>query len=264
MHEQRTIIISVKKVACGLSFCTLSIVFFSYITTMDGNSDKLGKLVTGSLSDHTKTIGIWAGFITSSLVVYFLFSSGDFSFLLTYAAFMRCFGFGLLNFKMWIYRSAKGVSLKTLELYALTFLVRLLSIMRHQGYLPYDKTGDWFYHVIEILSLLFAALAIYGMLGPLISTYEERYDKFGALHIPNEMGAAYCVLPCLVLAILFHPTLNKEWLSDTCWTYSMYLEVHIVTASSHCIVAAFSLHRNCPPRSDYSYSPSAVLRTLFF
>ena len=130
---------------------------------MDDNG-KLGKLLPGSFKDHTKNIGIWAGFITSSLVVYFMFSSGDFSFLLTYAAFMRCFGFGLLNFKMWTSRSAKGVSLKTLEVYALTFLVRLLSIMRHQGYLPYDKSGDWFYHVIEILSLLFAALAIFGML----------------------------------------------------------------------------------------------------
>lgn len=62
---------------------------------------------------------------------------------------MRCFGFGLLNFKMWSSKSAKGVSLKTLELYALTFSVRLLSIMRHQGYLPFDKSGDWFYHVVR-------------------------------------------------------------------------------------------------------------------
>ena len=187
--------------------------------------EKLGKMLPGSFKGHSKNILVWAGFLTVSMIVYFVFSSGDFSFLLTYAAFMRCFGFGLLNFKMWSSRSAKGVSLKTLELYALTFLVRLLSIMRHQGYLPYDKSGDWFYHVIEILSLAFAALAIFGLLGPLISTYEERYDKFGALYIPNEMGAAYCVLPCLVIALLFHPTLNKEWLSDTCWAYSMYLEV---------------------------------------
>ena len=50
---------------------------------------------------------------------------------------------------MWSSKSAKGVSLKTLELYALTFLVRLLSIMRHQGYLPFDKSGDWFYHTVS-------------------------------------------------------------------------------------------------------------------
>ena len=40
--------------------------------------------------------------------------------------------------------------MKTLQLYALTFSVRLFSIMRHQGYLPFDKTGDWFYHMVCI------------------------------------------------------------------------------------------------------------------
>lgn len=67
----------------------------------------------------------------------------------TYSSFMRCFGFGLLIFKMLTSWSSKGISLKTLELYILTFSVRLFSIMRHQGYLPYDKTGDWFYHVVS-------------------------------------------------------------------------------------------------------------------
>ena len=45
---------------------------------------------------------------------------------------MRCFGFGLLNFKMWGSKTANGVSVKTLEMYALTFTARLISIMRHQ------------------------------------------------------------------------------------------------------------------------------------
>lgn len=59
----------------------------------------------------------------------------------TFGAFLRCFGLALLNHKMYTSRSAKGVSLKTLELYALVFFFRLLSIMRHQGYLPFDKYG---------------------------------------------------------------------------------------------------------------------------
>ena len=59
----------------------------------------------------------------------------------TFGAFLRCFGLALLNHKMYSSRSAKGVSLKSLELYALVFFFRLLSIMRHQGYLPFDKYG---------------------------------------------------------------------------------------------------------------------------
>lgn len=118
---------------------------------------------------------------------------------------MRCFGFGLLNYKMWSLKSASGVSLKTLELYSVTFLVRLLSIFRHQGYLPYDKTGDWFYHLVESVSLIAVCFALYGIFGPLISTYSEKHDRFGNLHIPSELGALYLLGPCVLLAVIFHP-----------------------------------------------------------
>ncbi len=118
---------------------------------------------------------------------------------------MRCFGFGLLNYKMWTSSSAKSVSVKTLEVYVIVFGARLMSIMRHQGYLPYDKSGDWFYHFAEIMSFLFVFIAIYGLLGPMISTYEEKYDRFGNFKIPNEFGVIYLIVPCIILAILFHP-----------------------------------------------------------
>lgn len=123
----------------------------------------------------------------------------------TYAAFMRCFGFCLLNFKMWSSKSAKGVSVKTLELYAFTFLARLASILRHQGYLPFDKTGDWFYHVVEIFSLIAVGFAAFAIFSPLNSSYEEKYDRFGNLYIPSVAGVAYVAVPCIILAILFHP-----------------------------------------------------------
>lgn len=123
----------------------------------------------------------------------------------TYASLMRCFGFGVLNYKMWSCKSAKGVSVKTLELYAFAFIFRLLSILRHEGYLPFDKTGDWFYHAVEVLSLLFVCCAIYGTFFPLISTYDEKYDKFGNLHVPSEFGCVYILVPCLILAIIKHP-----------------------------------------------------------
>lgn len=140
-----------------------------------------------------------------SLFVYYLLSSGDFSFLLTYASFLRCFGFALLNYKMWSNNSAVGVSVKSLELYGLVFFTRLLSILRHQGYLPFDKTGDWFYHLVETVSLCAVALAIYGIFGPLISTYSEKHDRFGNLSIPSELGSLWLAVPCILLAIIFHP-----------------------------------------------------------
>jgi ER lumen protein retaining receptor len=132
---------------------------------------------------------------------------------------MRCFGFGLLNLKMLTAKTAKGVSVKTLELYSVVFVCRLLSILRHQGifsplspshliligYLPFDKTGDWLYHLLEIISLLSVGLAIYLLFVPLVSTYDEKYDKFGNLHVPDRLGGVYLLAPCIVLAFFFHP-----------------------------------------------------------
>lgn len=63
----------------------------------------------------------------------------------------------------------------------------------------------FFFTQIETVSLVSCCFAMYGMLGPLKSTYEEKYDKFGSLHIPNEFGALYCIVPCAVMALFFHP-----------------------------------------------------------
>jgi hypothetical protein len=106
---------------------------------------------------------------------------------------------------MWTSKTAKGVSVKTQEIYALTFIVRLLSILRHQGYLPFDQTGDWFYHAVEIISFLAVVLAIYAIFFPFMPTYDEKFDKFGNIYIPHILGTLYLVVPCLILAILFHP-----------------------------------------------------------
>jgi ER lumen protein retaining receptor len=119
-------------------------------------------------------------------------------------------------------KTAKGVSAKSLELYIVVFVCRLLSILRHQGnfarpvpsrvslmfvigYLPFDKSGDWFYHVVEIISFISVSFATYLLFLPLMSTYDEKYDKFGNLHIPDRLGALYLLGPCVLMALIFHP-----------------------------------------------------------
>lgn len=166
----------------------------------------------------------WGGFFTLSMVVYALASDGDFSFLLTYAACCRAFGFFLLNLRMYSSKSASSVSLKSLQAYLVVFTFRLVSIMRHEGYLPYDKSGDWFYHVVEFTSLALAVLAVYLCCAHFGSTYDASKDLFGDLLLPSKFGVAYLVLPTFALACVLHPNLNKDWLSDMAWTFSMYLE----------------------------------------
>jgi len=191
----------------------------------DGEADK-GKKGKKSIALEAlnKNVLIWAGFFTASLFVYFVLSGGDFSFLMTYGAMSRMFGFGILNVKTFKSKRATGVSVKTLQLYCLVFFFRLTSIIRHEGYLPYDKSGDWLYHIIEIMALIFTGSACWACMGPFKQTQQPDLDRFGEMNVPPGYGAVYLAVPILILAILVHPNLNSDFLSDVAWTYAMYLE----------------------------------------
>lgn len=177
-----------------------------------------------ALAALNKNVLIWAGFFSASLFVYSVLSGGDFSFLMTYGAMSRMFGFGILNVKTFKSQRASGISAKTLQLYCVVFACRLTSIIRHEGYLPYDKSGDWLYHFIEIMALIFTGAALWGTMVPFKATYEADSDKFGEMNVPKGFGAVYLAVPTLFIAICFHPNLNSDFLSDFAWTYAMYLE----------------------------------------
>lgn len=91
------------------------------------------KETTKMAKHNTKQLVMWGGFLMFSILVFIFCSSGDFSFLLTFAALWRCFGLGLLNYKVWTGMNVRSISMKTLVLYATCFMFRLLSILRHQG-----------------------------------------------------------------------------------------------------------------------------------
>lgn len=95
-----------------------------------------------------------------------------------------------------------GLSLKTLELYVFVFLFRLSSVLRYQGYLPYDRSGDWLYSLLEITALALCCYVIYLVTVRFNSTYELRYDTFGWLHVPTELGALYILVPCILFGMV--------------------------------------------------------------
>jgi len=192
-------------------------------TDDDGGGKKGGKK-SMALQSLNQNVLLWAGFFTLSIFVYYLLSGGDFSFLMTYGAMARMFGFGILNVKTFTSKRATGISAKSLQLYSIVFIFRLSSILRHEGYLPYDKSGDWLYHFIEFASLSFCLSALYGVLVMFKDSYQPDADKFGELNVPPGYGAVYLAGPVFLLACLIHPNLNSDWFSDVAWTYSMYLE----------------------------------------
>mmetsp|Transcript_17789 Transcript_17789/g.36221 ORF Transcript_17789/g.36221 Transcript_17789/m.36221 type:complete len:362 (-) Transcript_17789:112-1197(-) len=191
----------------------------------EGGEDKTKKGKKSiALQALNKNVLMWGGFFSASLFVYFVLSGGDFSFLMTYGAMARMFGFGILNVKTFKSQRATGISVKSLQLYCLVFFFRLTSIIRHEGYLPYDKSGDWLYHFIEIMALIFTASALWGCMGPFKQTYQQDQDKFGEMNVPPGFGAVYLAVPVMIVAVLIHPNLNSDFMSDVAWTYAMYLE----------------------------------------
>lgn len=121
------------------------------------------------------------------------------------------------------------MSLKTLQCYAVLLVARLTSILRYEGYLPYDRSGDFVYQVCEATTLV----AVVGLIAALLTTharsYDARKDRFGAglgldAVLPPAAGAALLAAPALLLALVLHPSLNNNWATDTAWAFALYLE----------------------------------------
>lgn len=168
-------------------------------------------------------------FATICVLVFFVYhflSDGDFSFLMTLGSLLTVVSFGLLVIKYGFTRSVSGISLKSLQLYAAVFAFRLCSILFYEGYLPYDRSGDWFYQVCEVLCLAMVCFLI--VAGTVLSrrpSGDKEHDSFRLLpFVPKHLGALVLVVPCFVLALIFHPSLNSNFLTDTAWTFALYLE----------------------------------------
>lgn len=164
---------------------------------------------------QTEAFKIWAGFAVIAFVVFMLVSSGDFSFLLTLSSLLSMFSFLMVALKMEIGRSCKGVSLKMMESYLVIFFCRLCAIIPFEGYLPFDKSGDWFYQTCEALGFCLAGTIVYFCRIKYAATYDPATDTFQHLYL--GVGA-------LGLSLIFHPNLNGFLPSDIGWAFALYLE----------------------------------------
>lgn len=166
----------------------------------------------------------YLGISLGVLAVYHLLSDGDFSFLMTLGSIFRMCAFVLLLIKVRSTKSAAGVSLKTLQVYAAVFTCRLMSIIPFDGYLPFDKSGDWFYQLVEVAALGLTITLIVQVTMSFSSTYDKAHDRFGGPQLPSEFGIVYIIAPALILSIFLHPALNNFWITDVAWTFALYME----------------------------------------
>ena len=101
-------------------------------------------------------------------------------------------------------RRGAGISLKSIQCFAVAFGARLVSILIYPSYLPFDSSGDWVYRGSEIASFLMA-LTIIGLmtLHPKVSrSYTAAFDVFGNELLPSKLGAILAIVLAFIVAIV--------------------------------------------------------------
>jgi len=172
------------------------------------------KLFAINLSKNS-SFRTWGGFFASVIIVFWVFSSGDFSFLLTLSSIVSMFSFLMVAMAVESEKSVKGVSLKMMECYIVVFACRLTAIVPFEGYLPFDKSGDWLYQVCEGFGLCLAGSIVYCCRKQYAQTYDPEVDTFNHLWI---------IGPAAAVALILHPHLNGFLPTDIAWAFALYLE----------------------------------------
>jgi len=167
------------------------------------------------IEEHKSTILLWGPVTVTTLFVFFLMSDRDFSFLMTFSSLISFFSFLMVAIKIESSKSVAGVSLTMIDCYLLITGARLFAIVPFEGYLPYDRSGDWLYQLIETFIFLTVGTIVYLCRKRYNNTYQRENDTF-----PHH----WIVGPAVILAFIFHPSLNGFWPSDVAWVFALYLE----------------------------------------
>jgi len=181
------------------------------------------------LRTNASNVLLWSSFITVVLLVYHLFSDGDFSFLLTLGGIARCFAFAVLITKITTQKTCQGISAKSLQVYLIVFFSRLCSVLVYEGYLPFDKSGDWVYQFVEVTAFALCLLSLFLVMFQYRLTYHRAQDSFGKwdsgkIKVPSAFGVVWIILPALLVSMIIHPSLNGFFVTDVAWTFACYLE----------------------------------------
>jgi hypothetical protein len=160
-----------------------------------------------------KTVGVtYLNFLVAALVVYCIFSDAGYSSVLTLGAALQCLAFFSLLQRVERTKSLAGISMKTLELYAVYLILRLGCTLTRSGYLPVDRSGDWVYQAADIASLACVFQIMNQKNDPTMrSTYQEQFDTM----------CLWRALPgCVILGLCIHGHLNDSFVFDSLWQAS--------------------------------------------
>jgi len=76
------------------------------------------------------------------------------------------------------------------------------------------------------MALAVVCVLIFVVTNKFPGSYNEAVDCFGKMppHVPNKLGVVWLLVPAFLLALLLHPSLNGNFITDTAWTFALYVE----------------------------------------
>lgn len=156
--------------------------------------------------------------------VFHVLSQQSLSGLITLAALAQCLSWVLLVMQVCNNHSASGISARGLGLNAMALALRLSNTCWLNGYLPIDASGDYFYQLTDIFSLLLICWLLYQVLYAKRETYNKDEDSFPALPV---------AIWSLVLGMVFHADLNQRPVFDSLWMASIFVNTFAACPQLH-------------------------------
>jgi len=156
------------------------------------------------------------GYMTLALVVMLVrFTDFDISIVQALSSMCMFASFVLTTIKVAAQDSAAGISVRSLEMFAVALFTRLCSTLFMVGYLPDDLSGRQVFQFFDISSLA----AVIRLLYVIHHKHQDSYDKEKDLH-----GIAWAIPASFLLAFFVHPTLNRSLVFDTIYTAATVLD----------------------------------------
>jgi len=215
--------------------------------------DAIAKYIGAFAHDAMKQVGPLeaCAYVCCSLLIfvgYHMASDGVFSSIVTLASVIQFLGLILTMMKINQLGGFGILSMKSLQLYVVVYVMRLVCTLFNEGYLPIDQSGDWAYQTADIFSLLVILFLLFKSRGNPTVREEKPFPMF------------WCILGCVVLAIFIHPCHNLGTWSDVSWTASVYLECFVMIPQLRLIATS----NNVEALTSHSIACTFCYRALNF
>jgi len=151
----------------------------------------------------------------ATVIMLVRFTDFDISIVQAISSMCMFMAFVLTTIKVSAQGSAAGISVRSLEMFAVALFTRLCSTLFIIGYLPDDLSGRQVFQFFDVSSLA----AVIRLLYVIHHNHQDTYDKEKDLH-----GIAWGIPASFLLAFFIHPTLNRSVVFDTIYTAATVLD----------------------------------------